>query len=117
MLAKPLRLHTKNDIMAARQGRRSASALLTCFWRKNSLNYSRFGFMVSKKVSNKANKRNLVKRRLRGIIQRQLPEVSGGYDCLIMVRPAAVYKTSGELKQDLNFHFGRAGLLGGTKRS
>ena len=43
---------------------------------KNHLKENRFGFVVSKKVSNKASKRNRIKRRLRGAVLNRLKEVN-----------------------------------------
>ncbi len=54
---------------------------------KNNLNVSRFGFIISNKIAKKANKRNLIKRRLREIIRKNLPNINKGVDFLIIARP------------------------------
>ncbi|MBI4653062.1 ribonuclease P protein component [Candidatus Kuenenbacteria bacterium] len=54
---------------------------------RNNLEVSRFGFIVSNKVAKKANKRNLIKRRMREIIRKNLPNMKIGADVIIMARP------------------------------
>jgi ribonuclease P protein component len=53
----------------------------------NNLASSRFGFIVSKKVSLKAVERNKIKRKLREIIRKTLPDIKGGYDIIVIVQP------------------------------
>lgn len=52
----------------------------------NNLEVTRFGFSVSLKISKKAVKRNLLKRRLREIIQKKLEKIKPGYDCVVVAR-------------------------------
>jgi len=47
---------------------------------------SRFGFVVSTKISKKAVERNKIRRRLREIIRLELPRILPGYDVLIAAR-------------------------------
>ena len=51
---------------------------------KNQLKESRFGFVVSKKVSNKATIRNKVKRRLRSIVSKELNNIKHHKDVVII---------------------------------
>jgi len=53
--------------------------------KKNNLKSSRFGFIVSKKVSKKATSRNKIKRRLREIVRIKLPFIKKGIDGVIIV--------------------------------
>ncbi len=47
---------------------------------------SRFGFVISNKISKLATKRNALKRQLRAIIEQEMPNVKAGYDVVIMVK-------------------------------
>ena len=53
---------------------------------KNNLPGSRFGFVVSNKVSNKASKRSKVKRLLREVVKRELIKIKPGFDIVIITR-------------------------------
>jgi ribonuclease P protein component len=55
----------------------------------NKLEDSRFGFVVSKKVSNKSVVRNKIKRRLRDLVKRSLPRIKKGIDAVIVVSSGA----------------------------
>ena len=69
MLPKINRLTKKKDIdLVFKKGRSFKNDFLVFKTMKNHLKESRFCFIVSKKVSNKATVRNKVKRRLRSII-------------------------------------------------
>lgn len=57
---------------------------------KNSLEHSRFGFVVSNKVAKKATVRNKVKRQLRDIVHKELKNVKAGYDFLIIALPSII---------------------------
>lgn len=51
---------------------------------KNGKPFSRFGFVVSKKVSKKAVERNRIKRELRSFIHERLPKTVSGFDFLFI---------------------------------
>lgn len=53
---------------------------------ENGLSVSRFGFVVSKKVDNRAVVRNKTKRILRSFIQENLENIKTGFDFLIISR-------------------------------
>lgn len=54
---------------------------------RNDLDCSRFGFVVSNKVSKKATVRNEIKRRLREVVRLALPEIREGIDGVVVARP------------------------------
>jgi ribonuclease P protein component len=51
----------------------------------NDLEYSRFGYITSKRIG-KAVKRNRAKRLLRESVRQFLPDIAGGWDCVIIAR-------------------------------
>lgn len=63
---------------------------------QSSLSRARFGFIVSKKVSPLAVKRNRVKRQVRSIIEELLPRIKPGYDILFIVHTGSL-----EVKQEI----------------
>ncbi|MEF8846972.1 MAG: ribonuclease P protein component [Candidatus Paceibacterota bacterium] len=62
---------------------------------------SRFGFVVSTKVSKKAVVRNKLKRQLREIIREKLPEIKSDYDAVTVVQPGIETQSFHQLKQNL----------------
>lgn len=81
MLPKQNRLRKKKDFeKVLREGRWIKNGFLFLKWIFNDLKISRFGFVVSKKISKKSTLRNKIKRRLREIIKRELPEIKKGID-------------------------------------
>lgn len=66
----------------------------------NSLPYSRFGFIISLKVSKKAVLRNRLKRQVRAIIRGELPLLKPGFDCVFIFFPLILDKKFEE-KKDL----------------
>lgn len=64
----------------------------------NNLAHSRYGFVVSKKVSKKATERNKAKRRLRAIV-RTSPQITiKGYDVVFVVKKGIVTAQFNEIK-------------------
>ena len=49
-------------------------------------NFSRFGFVISNKISKLATRRNALKRQLRAIIENEMTDIKTGYDIIIMVK-------------------------------
>jgi len=91
MLKKQYRL-TKNKEFetVTRQGKAVYSPVLLIKNINNNFNYSRFGFIVSNKVSKKASQRNLIKRRIRDIISQVLDNITKGKDIVIIVSPKII---------------------------
>lgn len=77
---------------------------------RNGLEYSRFGFIVSRRVGG-AVTRNLIKRRLRTIVSGLLPEIRDGYDVVVIATPAAAQATYQELEASTGKLFKLASLL------
>ena len=67
-------------------GKRAHSPELVMSHLKTTNNYSRFGFIVGGKVSKKANIRNLIKRRVRAVIEKNLVNISKGVDVIFVAK-------------------------------
>ena len=65
---------------------------------KNKLAISRFGFIVSAKISKKAVDRNKIKRRLRQVVEDNIKEIKPGYDVVIITQAAIINKEYKEIK-------------------
>ncbi len=68
---------------------------------KNDQKKTRFGFIVSKKVSPKATERNKIKRILREQIRIRLPEIKKGFDMVIISKKEALEKNSKEIGREM----------------
>lgn len=88
MLPQKNRLQKKKDFdNVFKSGKGFREGFLYFKIKKNSLNSSRFGFIVSKKFSKKAVERNKIKRRLREIIKKELPKIKKPIDVVIIINP------------------------------
>jgi ribonuclease P protein component len=114
MLPKKNRLKNKKDFEKIfKDGKGFKEGFLFLKTRGNNLKESRFGFVVSLKVSKKAVVRNRVKRRLREIIKEKLLEVNPGIDAVLIVRKGIEEEDSSTTKETINSLFKKAKILNG----
>jgi len=86
MLKKKYRINTKKEYdYIYKNGKRIQSRYIIVFVTPNNLEYSRFGFVTSKKVGN-AVIRNRAKRQSRAIIERNWAQFTVGNDYVIIAR-------------------------------
>jgi len=78
---------------------------------KNYLNKPRFGFVVSKKVSNKATVRNKVKRRLRKAVLDNLKNIKKSVDIVIITLPGIEKKEFLDIKNAISETFEKLKLI------
>ena len=78
---------------------------------KNGLNVSRFGFVVSQKVSKKAVIRNKIKRRLRELIRKNLPRIKSGFDGVFIVNRGLEIMNFLELENVINRILEKSSIL------
>ncbi len=99
MLSKKYRLQKDKDFdLVFKKGRNLGSEFLFLKLRKNDLEISRFGFILSKKISKNATVRNKIKRRLREIIREELSNIKSGFDIVIVAKPTIVQKDYSEIR-------------------
>lgn len=112
MLKPAYRLAKEQDFkLLARKGRPASLDLFSAKVLPNNLAHSRFGIVISAKVSKKAVVRNLIKRRLAEVIRLNLNQIKPGYDVMILVKAVAVGKDYPQLEQALAGLFDKAKLL------
>lgn len=89
MLSRAFRLSEKKDFQCVFvRGRCATTPLYIMKWTKNSIGAPRFGFVVANTISKKATKRNLIRRRLREAVRRNLPPLFLAVDVVIIAKPA-----------------------------
>ncbi|MBC7262681.1 MAG: ribonuclease P protein component [Chloroflexi bacterium] len=91
------------------QGRSWSHLLLVLLAAENGLPYSRFGFLVSKRIG-KAVVRNRVKRLMREAMRMRLHEVSSGWDIVLIARTPIVEADFWRIGEALDSLLQRAGL-------
>jgi ribonuclease P protein component len=91
MLRRKYRLSKDNDFKKFSKVNRAVySPIFILKFINNQLPVSRYGLIVSSKVSKKANKRNLIRRRLNEIIRLNLDKIKKGVDVLIIISPKII---------------------------
>jgi len=106
------RLTKKNDFdNVYKNGKASFDNLIGVKVVANHLDISRFGIVVSKKVSKSAVKRNTVKRRLRTAIKAKIENFKPGYDCVVIAQSAVVEQKYSGIEDALYKHFKRLQLI------
>ena len=99
MLKKANRLTKSKEIAEVlKKGKAAYWPILMVKFLKNDLPYSRYAIIVSNKVSKRANKRNLIKRRIREIMRLAMSQVKKGYDAVIIASPKIINKQGKVIK-------------------
>lgn len=112
MLAKQNRLRLKRDFEKVfKQGKGFRQNFLFLKMMENDLSETRFGFIVSKKISNKAVIRNKIRRQLREIVRNQLSQIKKGLDIVLVVLPEIKNKEFQEIEQTVNELFKKARIM------
>ena len=112
MLAKLNRIRKKKDFeMIFRKGRGFKNGFLALRVFKNDLPESRFGFVISKKVSQKAVVRNKIKRRISEVIRLNLEKIKKGADVVFIAFPGIEKNNYLETKELAENILKKAGLL------
>lgn len=112
MLLKLYRLQKNEDIKKISQkGKRFKEDFLILKTISNNLNRTRFGFIVSQKLSKKATLRNKIRRKLRELVRLKLKEIKKGIDAIVIASPGLETKDFWEINESINKLFKKAGLI------
>lgn len=112
MLAKRYRLVKDKDFdRVFKKGNYFSNEFIALKAVKNNLKISRFGFIVSLKISKKSIIRHRVRRRIQEIIRLNLLKIKPGFDAIILVRPGIIDKTYSQIERVLINVFKKAGIL------
>ena len=84
---------------------------MLCRVANNHLQESRFGFVVSKKISNKATVRNKVKRRLRDAVSGVLKGIKKPVDVIIIALSGIETREFSEIQETITNIFKKVKLL------
>lgn len=102
MLPKNNRLKKKKDFdKVFKKGKTIAGKLIFLKYLKNKLKINRFGFVVSLKLSKKAVIRNKLRRQLREVTRKKLPNIRPGLDIIIIAKPEIINKDYQDIKDEL----------------
>ncbi len=103
MLRNENRLTEKTHFENVRQNGKFVSTPLfsVSFLDRKDNKPSRFGFIVSKKLSTKANVRNKVKRILRELVRKNLSSVKAGFDFVIIAKSGIMKQSSDTIESKL----------------
>ncbi len=118
MLPKEYRLSKKKDFdLVFKKGESIKNGFLIFKMLKSSsateggITQSRFGFVVSKKVSMKANVRNKVKRRVRDAVSAKLKELKRPTDVIVITLPGIEKKEFSEIEKTVADSFKKLKLI------
>jgi ribonuclease P protein component len=112
MLSRTNRLKKKKDLERVfKKGQIIKEGFLVLKLIKNHLEISRFGLVVSQKISKRAAIRNKIKRRLREIIKRKLVKTKKGWDVVLVARPGLENKDFWEMEETINKLFEKAKII------
>jgi len=100
MLPKQHRLHTDREIQRVYQkGRSARSDLFRVAWLESRSLTSRIAVVTSRKLSTKAVRRNLLKRRVRAIVHGLLSKLTR-IDLVIQILPTAIAQAPAKRRED-----------------
>jgi len=112
MLPKQHRLKKQKDFEKIfEQGRGARQEEIIIRFLPNQKEFSRFGFIVSKKVSKKAVIRNRIKRLLREAIRYILPDLKQGFDVVVIALSGIEKKNFHQIKEMLFNIFNKVDLI------
>jgi ribonuclease P protein component len=93
-----------------RNGKSNASPLMVLAFLRNELDYSRFGFVVSKRLG-RAVQRNRIKRRMREATRLRTAQLKPGFDLVFIARQPIQQASYDEIEQCLEQLLQEADLL------
>ncbi len=104
MLPRKHRLTADKDVTRVlRKGRAVFTNLLVIKASANDIGFPRVAVVVSTKVHKRAVKRNLIKRRIRSILEQLIPKLPIGVDMVITAQNEAVERSQADLGAALEY--------------
>lgn len=113
MLARENRITSSKDFTQIKNKGKlfQSESFSICFIKREDDGPSRFGFIVSNKISPSATVRNKSKRALHEGVRYMLVYVKTGYDCVFLAKPIIIKKYTDVLMQEVKSAFAKANLL------
>lgn len=112
MLSKTYCLKRKKDFeKILKEGKGFKEDFLVLKFVKNNLKNSRFGIIVSQKISKKATIRNKIKRRIRALIYSKLPKIRENIDGVLITLPGLENQDFWEIEKTIDKIFEKARIL------
>ena len=109
-MRRQYRLRRSSDFQQVRQnGKFYASPIMVLAFLRNELDYSRFGFVVSKRLG-KAVQRNKIKRRMREVTRLCMSRIEPGFDLVFIARLPIQQANYAEIEQSLRHLLKKSGL-------
>lgn len=78
---------------------------------KNNNETTKFSFVVSRKVSNKATERNLLKRRGNGIVSKLDKNIKNGFICVFYVKKSLLSVSYHDMEEEITRILGNAKII------
>lgn len=111
MLPSAFRLKKKGDFGAVKkQGKKFSGETFGLLVLPTGQKFSRFGFLLSNRLSKKATLRNRTKRRLREAVRKLLFWVKPGFDVVFLGRKRLLEESSAQINPEMEKVFKKAGL-------
>jgi len=112
VLPQPNRLKKSKDIQKIfERGKSFKEDFLILKILPNNSAKTRFGFIVSQKISKKATLRNKIKRKLRELVGLKFKKTKKGIDVILIAVPGLETKDFWEINEAMNRVFKKAGIL------
>lgn len=119
MLPKQNRLRLKKDFERIFEtGKWAGGDYISLKYAKKEADETRIGFMVGKKVSKSAVKRNVAKRRMREVVRLMLKndQIKPNFDVIVIAKPEILGKSYQEIEADIKKALSKAKILCGHRQ-
>ena len=103
MLAQQNRLTEKKEFNLVKEKGQivRGTSFALAFYFRDDTGPSKFGLIVSTKISRNATKRNYIRRALWEALRQNLYQTKKGYDCVLLAQPEAVKKYTDEIMHEV----------------